>query len=219
VDQSTFVTRTAARLNIDSNDPLYDTLDELADEALHYLEASAPEGWPWMRRTLTLTTTANVSEYTFATLGALATPDVTVSRILDCSVLYQTSYYFPMDLINPEDATRMYGSTATGIPETWYAEASTLYLYPTPNDALTLKVRVVANEASLGASTSTPVLPVVFHGAVIDTMMLLSYQSLLDDKRVALQEAKVERWVERMRRYGAQYSASPRITVRDPLWA
>jgi hypothetical protein len=219
VDQSTFVSRAASRLSITSDDPIYSSLSDYVDDAIHYLETAAPEGWPWMRQTLTLTTTANTGSYTFATLGALATPDVEVSRVVDCSVLYQSNYYFPMDLINPEDATRSYGSTATSIPEAWYAEGATLYLYPTPNAAYTVHVRVIAAESDLGGGSSTPTLPVVFHNAVIDTTLLFAYQALQDDKRMASQERQVERWVEKMRRYGAEYSAAPRITVRDPLWA
>lgn len=219
MDQSTFVSRLASRLNIDSSASIYASLDEYVNEGLHYLETAAPEGWPWYRQTLTLTTTASDNTYTFSTLGALITPNVSVSRVIDCTVLYQSSYYFPLDLINPEDATRMYGSTQTGIPEAWYAEGSTLYLYPTPAAAYTMQVRVVYMEPDLGGTTSTPVLPTVFHQAVIDAALLVAYQQLQDANRMEQQEKKVAGHITRMKRYGAQYSAAPRITVRDPLWA
>jgi hypothetical protein len=217
VDQSTFVTRIANRLNIDSSDPLYASLGDFVDEALHYLETSSAEGYPWYRQTVTLTTTANDRDYAFSELAALTTGTVGVSRINDVSVLYQTNQWIPLDLINPETADMTYGDTRTGIPEAWYAEGQTLYLYPTPNAAYSTRVRVNVVEADLGASTSSPVLPVVFHQAVIDAALLVCYQQLQDVQRMDIQERKVEKWVDRMKRYGTEYARAPKVTVRDPL--
>ena len=217
MDQSTFVSRVANRLNMDSNDPVYSDLDEYVDEGLHWLETAAAEGWPWMRRTLTLTTTADTQDYSFSTLGALVTPTVGISRILDCKILYQSSSYEPMDLASPDTVDLYYGAVATGLPEAWFAEGQILSLYPTPNAAYTIKVRVVYTETNLGGGSSTPVLPVVFHGAVIDAAMLVAYQRLQDVPRVEEQLRLLENWVQRMRRYGAEYAAAPRITVRNPL--
>ena len=217
MDQSTFVTRVAGRLNMDSNDPAYSSLTGYVDEGLHWLETAAPEGWPWMRRTLTLTTTIGVQEYSFATLGALVTPSVAVSRINDVTVLRDSTVYMAMDLISPETADNYYGATATRCPESWYAEGQSLWVYPSPDAAYTMKVRVVYTETDLGAGASTPVLPVVFHGAVIDAAMLIAYQRLQDTARIEEQRRLLQDWIERMRRYGNEYAAAPRIMVRDPL--
>ena len=217
MDQSTFISRVAGRLNMDSSDPAYSSITGYVDEGLHWLETAAPEGWPWMRRTLTLTTTASTGEYSFSTLGALVTPSVGVSRILDCKILYETTIYKPMDLISPETADVFFGSTTTDFPEAWYAEGQTLYLYPTPDAAYTVKVRVVYTETDLGGGSSTPVLPVVFHGAVIDAALMTAYQRLQDTARVEEQRRLLQDWIERMRRYGSEYAAAPKITVRDPL--
>lgn len=217
MDQSTLVTRLANRLNIDSNDPLYANLDEYVNEGIHYLETASAEGFPWMRQTITLTTTANTRSYTFATLGALASPAVTVSKILDLSALYSTTVYMPLDLINPETGDLYYGSTTTGFPEAWFAEGQTLYIYPTPAAAYSIRVRAVYTETDLGGSSSTPIMPVVFHGGIIDAALLVAYGQLQDVNRMDIQERKVEKWVDRMKRYGSEYAASPKITVRDPL--
>lgn len=217
MDQSTFVSRLSSRLNIDSSDPLYSLLDEYVNEALHYLETTADEGYPWMRQRLTLTTTADTQTYSFDTIGALATPDITVSKILDCSVLVGGTVYQPMDLINWETADQSFGVQNTDVPVAWLAEGRTLYLFPTPNDAYTVKVRVVGTEADLGGSTSTPILPTVFHTAVIDAALLIVYQNLQDSRRLQQQQDRVDEWVTRMKRYGGEYASAPRITVRDPL--
>jgi hypothetical protein len=219
VDQSTFVTRIANRLNIDSNDPMYASLDEYVNEGLHYLETSSAEGYPWYRQTVPLTLTANQRDYSFATIGALTSNTVSVSRINDVSVLYQSDQWIPLDLINPETADMTYGNTGTGIPEAWYAEGQTLFVYPSPNSAYSTRVRVNTVEADLGGEGSSPVLPIVFHQAVIDAALLVCYQQLQDVQRMDIQERKVEKWIERMKRYGGEYARAPKVTVRDPLLA
>ena len=218
MDQSTFVSRLASRLNITSSDPLYQSLDEYINEGLHYLETTADEGYPWYRQRLTLTTTANTQTYSFATLGALASPAVTINKILDVSVLIQSSVYQPLDLINWESADLNYGTTNTDLPSAWLAEGRTLYLFPIPDAAYTVKVRAVGMENDLGGSTSTPVLPTFFHTAVIDAALLIAYQQLQDVNRMEVQQRRVDEWVARMKRYGNEYASAPRITVRSPLW-
>jgi hypothetical protein len=218
VDQSTFVSRLAGRLNITSSDSLYSSLDEYVNEALHYLETTADEGYPWYRQRLTLTTTASTQEYSFDTIGALATPDITVSSILDCAILIQSTVYQPLDLVNWETADQSYGAQNTDLPVAWLAEGRTLYLFPIPDAAYTVKVRVVGMENDLGGSTSTPVLPTYFHSAVIDAALLIAYQDLQDVNRMDVQQRRVDEWVSRMKRYGNEHASAPRMTVRDPLW-
>jgi hypothetical protein len=214
VDLATFVSRLATRLNINANDSLYSSLDDYVNEALHYLETSASDGYPWYRQTLILTTTANVQSYAFTILGSLVTPPVAVRKILDAKVRFGTTYQ-PLDLISPETADQSYGERL-GFPTAWYAEGQALYLYPTPDAVYTVKVRVVYMEPDLVEMISTPVLPVVFHGAVLDAALLTAYQQLQDTPRAETQEKKVALWVQRMRQ-GDEYTAAPRITVRDPL--
>ena len=217
MDQSTFVTRVAARLNIDSSDPMYPFLDEYVNEGLHYLETASPEGFPWMTQTVTLTTVANDRDYTFAALGLLTSNSASVTRVKDCSILYMGTQWVALDLINPESADLEYGDSRGSLPQAWFAEGQTLYLYPTPDAAYSVRVRCVTVEPDLGGAASTPVLPVVFHQAVIDAALLVCYQQLQDSSRMETTQGKVDQWVDRMKRYGAEYANAPRVTVRDPL--
>lgn len=215
MDQSTFVTRLSKRLNITSSDPLYAQLDEYVNEALHFLETSSAEGYPWYRNRFALTTTAGDNDYPFTTISTT----YTITKILDCDVLVQDSVYEPMDLVNAETSTQWYGSVVNrSKPEAWFAEGQTLYIYPIPDAAYTVRVRATVMEPDLGGSSSTPILPVVFHQAVIDAALLVAYQELQDVNRMDVQNRKVEQWVTRMKQYGAEYASAPRILVRDPLW-
>lgn len=217
MDYATLQSRVLGRLNTDSADPVAANVGYWVNDALHYLESTSAEGYPWMRQTITLTTTANDRDYTFTQLGALTSNGATINKILDASILSQ-SVYLPLDLINDETSTLYYGGTTAGTPEAWFAEGQMFYLYPTPASADTVRLRVTAIEPDLGGSTSTPVIPTVFHGAIIDAALVEAYQTLQDQARLQQQEKKVDEWIIRMRKYGAEYASAPKITVRDPLW-
>jgi hypothetical protein len=211
VDQSTLVSRVATRLNIDSNDPLYASLDEFVNEAIHHLETSNPDGYQWMRATVT--TTVTTASYTFSQINA----DATIAKVLSVRVL-DSSAWLPLNFCGPDEIQQLYPSNdRTGTPEAYYVEGSTVYLYPTPDTSYTVQIRVLNTEPDLGGASSTPSIPVVFHTAIIDCALLFAYQSLADDRRVALQEQRVATHVQRMRTFGQQYDPAPRIRVREWL--
>lgn len=217
MDQAAFIARVANRMNMSSDDPHYSNLDEWVDDAIHEIETWAPDGWPWLTTTLTLTTTASTGEYTFSTLGALTTPSITINKVKDAKILNTANVYDPLDLMSPTEAEIRYPSTSTGFPDGWYVEGQVLFLYPTPDSAYTVKIRVIRTEPDLGAANSSPLLPTVYHVAVVDTALMFAYQALGDINRFNAQQARLQDWVQRLRRHGNEYEAAPRITVREPL--
>ena len=178
------------------------------------METASADGWPWLRRTYTLTTTAGTSSYSFTTLGALATPSTGVGKILGAKVLVSSTYQ-SLRLLSPEDAVEIYPSTTNNRPEAWFVEGQTFYLYPTPDAAYTIPIRLVITETDLVGTTSTPILPVVFHGAIVEAATLLMYETTQDGQRVQQQEAKVASWIARMARNGREYPSAPKIRVRE----
>jgi hypothetical protein len=216
VDYSTLQSRTLSRLNIGSSDPVASLADEYVNEGLHYLETAAADGWPWYRRTVAWTTTTGVSSISFSTLGTTA--GYAVEKILGLRILRTGSVYNPLRLMSPEEAVDVYPSTQNRPPEAWFVEGQTIYLYPTPDAAYTIQVRVVIGETDLVGTTSTPLMPVVFHTAIVEAAALLYYQTLQDSGRTDLQEKKVGMWISRMRSYGREYQSAPRIRVRDWLF-
>lgn len=211
MDQSTLIARVASRLNIDSNDPLYDDLDDLVNEAIHHLETSSPDGYQWMRATVN--TTVSAASYTFTQISG----SQTIARIMSLRVLDNATWR-PLDFRGPDEIQQLYPSSSdTGIPESYYVEGSTVYVYPTPDASYTAQYRVLVTEADLGGGGSTPSIPTVFHTAIVDCALLFAYQALADDRRVALQESRVAQHVQRMRTFGQQYDPVPRIRVREWL--
>lgn len=208
-------TRVLRRLAATSDDPIADDVDDYVNEALHYLETMAPDGWPWMRQTITITTT--VAPYTFTQLASFTTASASVAKVLSIRQLNDT-YWQQLDYRTVDEAQQLYPNRdRTGPSETYSVDGNTVTLYPTPDSGRATEFRVVTVEPDLSATGSSPVLPSVFHGAIVDAACLVAYQVLQDDKRMELYEQKVNRWVDRFRRYGNQAEGSPRIKVREWL--
>lgn len=214
MDYSTLKSTVLDRLSMSTDDPAAAAVGGYVNEALHEIETSTSDGWSWMRQTVDLTTTAGTGSYTFATIGALTTGALTVSKILDVKVYRSSGYYSPMDLIAPNEAELLYPSTTSAIPESWFTEASTLYIYPAPDAAYQLRIRVVTVEPDLTGSGSTPILPTVFHSAVVESACAIYYESLQDTAKMQATQQRVDRWVDRMKRYGPEYQRAPRVTTR-----
>lgn len=214
MNYSALQSRVLARLNLSSADPAAANVDEYVNEGIHYLESAAPDGWPWMRTTITLPTVTNTASYAFTTIGLIPAVTVTIAKVLSAKVLRSTVYQ-DLRLLSPQESVEMYPSTNTGPPEAFFVEGSTLYLYPTPNAVYSVPLRVVIGETDLGGNSSTPVLPVVFHSAIVEAAALLMYETIQDSAKLAQQEQRVQGYLKRMREYGRQYPAAPSIRVRE----
>lgn len=212
MDYGTVQTRVRNRLNMGTDDPLSSLTDEYTNEALHLLESAHPSGWPWMRRVYTFSTTAGDGSYAFTDITTAAV----LAKIIDVKLL-SGSVYYPLTLISPEEAEQIYPVTTSRIPESWYVEGRTLYLYPSPDAAYTMSVRAVITETDLGGSTSTPVLPVVYHSAWVEQTLLLMYETLQDDAKIDMTQKRVNQWVDRMMKHGREYAGAPGVRVREWL--
>lgn len=210
--------RVLARIATDSNDPIASNVDAYVNEGIHYLETMAPDGWPWMRQTISMTTT--VAAYTFTQLGSQASSNTTqpIAKVLSVKVLNQT-YYQPLVYRTIDEADQLYPATNNqGLPESYTVDGNTLTILPTPQTAgYYTKIRVVTVEPDLSASSDTPVMPAVFHGAIVDAATYMAYKELQDGQTVATYEQQINRWIDRFRRYGNQSEGTPKIKVREHL--
>lgn len=160
-----------------------------------------------------VTTTVTTGAYTFSQLDATNT----IAKILSVKVNVGSYGWQPLTFRGPDETNQLYPDTSTGLPEAFFVEGETLYIYPDPDTSYTAEIRVLNTEADLGGSASTPSIPTVFHTGIIDCALMFAYQALGDDRKVTLQEARVERTVARMRGYGTPYQSSPKIRVREWL--
>lgn len=211
MDRSTLIARVAARLNITSDDPLYADLGDLINEAIHYLDTSSPDGWPWMRTTIN--TTVTTGTYTFSQLAGTTS---TVAKILSAKVKDGDTWQI-LRFRNQDEIDQLYPTDDAGLPESYAVDGGQVGIYPPPDGTYQLRLRVVFSENDLSAGTDTPVMPESFHTGIVDAALLFAYQSLADTQRVTLQEQRVIAMLQRMRTYGIQYDPSPTIRVRQWL--
>lgn len=213
MDYQTLQSRTLNRLNMTTTDPIGGLVDEYINESLHMIETAVPNGWPWMRSYINFSTTAGTGSYAFTTISS----SVSVSKILDAKILRQSQYYQPLQLISPEEADQNYPVTSSGIPEGFFVEGQTLYIYPNPDAVYSVRARVVTTEPDLVGSGSSPVLPVVFHSAIVEGALTFFYETLQDSTRLGIAQGRLAEWIERMKRYGQEYQSAPRVRVREQL--
>lgn len=212
MDQNAIISRVSARLLVDSGDPIYAQLDEMVNDAIHQLDASSTNGWPWMQTTLR--TTVTTSSYTFTQLSS----SLTLTKIDSIRVKNLTAW-IPLERLGYEDIAQYYTTDDTGVPDSYIIEGSRVAFYPPPDGSYLAEIRAVYAEPDLGGSGSSPIMPTIFHNAIIDATLLLAYQSLLDDKRAALYEQRVAGHLARMETYGNQAGMpAPAIHVREPLY-
>lgn len=215
MDFTTLKSRVLTRLSMSSTDPAASDAGSLVNEALHELETAVGNGWPWMRRRYETTLSTSADAYTFADLTGEAT--LSISKILDISTLYQSNYWQKLDFISPTEAEQQYPTEVTGPSEAWYGEGGQVWLYPQPVAGSTFRVRALTVEPDLTADSDEPILPSWFHGAVIEAAAAIYYETLQDTAKLQATQSRVDRWVDRMKRYGPQTATSPRVAVREPL--
>lgn len=211
MNKSELVTRVANRLNITSDDPLYDQIPDIINEAIHYLDTASPDGWPWMRTTLN--TTITIGSYTFSQLSGTTS---TIAKVLSAKVKDGDTWQI-LRFRNQDEIDQLYPTDDTGLPESYTVDGGKIGVYPPPDGSYSLQARVIFSENDLSGNTDSPTLPASFHTGIVDAALLIAYQALADDRRVALQEQRVIATIQRMRTYGIQYDPSPTIRVREWL--
>ena len=194
-----------------TSDPAAATIASDVNEAIHLIETLAPDGWAWTRGVYTFTTTANTASYTMANISS----SDSINTVLDVKILRQNNYWQRLDLISPHEAELTYPETNSGIPEAWYLDGTSLYIYPTPDGAYATRVRATKYEPDLTGGGSTPVIPTVYHSAIVEATLTIIYERLQDTTRLGLAQSRLDQWLQRMRVGQHKYQGAPRITVRE----
>lgn len=205
--------RVLARMGTDSNDMLAANVDSWINDGIQYLGTVAANGFDWLKRTVTFTATSD--SYSFDQLSSYAGQPVV--KVLHVRVEIDGTRRV-LSPVPYEEAYIAYQVDTRGTPEVYAVTESRLFLFPTPpSSGVPLTVQVLVAEKDLVNDGDTPLMPVTYHGAIIDAALLLFYSALQDDRRMEVQEARVNRWVDRMLTSGSQDKMRMRVTVRNPL--
>lgn len=195
-----------------SGDPAIGDAGTLINEGMHFVEISAPGGWPWQHRTTAFTTTATVAVYPFSEINT----SNTISKVLSVKVLVGNAWQ-PLTYISPDEAQVDWPYRGdTSAPVGYSIEGSSLYLYPPqPGARYYTQVRSIIAEPDLNADADLPLMPSIYHGSIITAGLILYYDTLQDLQKAQVAQQQLDRWLQRMTTYARQSGQLPRVRLRN----
>lgn len=185
----------------------------IVNGALHWLSMKGvPRPWPWLEVNGVHTITAGIEGYGFDDLYG------------DELVAVREAWFFDDDLavtpllrVQRGEQLERYMDSMRSTPQTWALNGKVLYLRPIPDGTLTeLGFLGVRAESGLSAGGDEPLLPEMFHDAVVErgASVLLRRLRRPDDAKIAGDAAND--WVTEMRRYAPALRGPGRGRITDP---
>ena len=214
MDFTALQTRVRNRLNMSTDDPVEDLVDEYVNEGLHVVDMANPTGWPWLYATANFTTTTNQESYGFSAI--VNSSSITVWKLADVRVR-SGDVFDPLTLVSAEEGNYLWPTVAQGFPQAYFVEGETLYIRPIPNGAYGTRVRYVKAEQDMVAGTDGPLMPARYHGAIVTAALVIFYETLQDTQRLAMEQTRLDSWVQRMWRSSDETVEIPRVRVRDSM--
>lgn len=192
------------------------TVNGYINEALHVIETENPGGWDWLRVPFNFSTVAGTERYTLAAIAAGSAVAIAggIHAIVSAERLIpgSTSGPFPMIRQPRRQAQELYPFTLTQPPEVYYVEGLALGLKPIPDAVYTISGIALAIEPDLVADGNTPILPAMFHAAIIEKAAALLARRTQNAGKAAECESFYKEWVGRMRRY-RPYTGPGRVSA------
>lgn len=202
MDLSTIRTSVYDRLGVPSNDALLTTavLNRAINAALHEIESE--QDWPWYQATETLTTSAGDATYT---------PGATWLRTRVLRVANET----PLPRYSYEELIERWPfDSSTGKPREYAVEAGEIHLRPIPDGVYSLEHRFVAKEDDLDSDGESPMMPDIFHQAIVDLATHIVLRRSSEDARSQQALGDYERWRTKMIRHKRKFQGPARIRTR-----
>lgn len=184
--------------------------------ALHKLETENPKGWDWLRYDGYFTTVAGTDKYPFAAITYGST--VTIMKIIELRVDTAPGQYVDsLPRVSKAALLGTYGSYASGVPESYAVDGQAVYFRPVPQNAFTIHYTAIIAEPDLVDPTDTPIMPVMFHDAIVEGATHMLFRSTQNTAGASMCQAAVTDWVRRMREYSNPYVGPGQ--VRDTLYS
>jgi len=159
-------------------------------------ELSLEDRWPWLEKTTTVSLVNGTASY------ALPTDVRTVTVVFDANAnVYDEASI--RDLVTfqqvGDDIPAQFGEGYF-----YSTDGLNIYVSPTPSASGTLTVKYVANETALAGDSDTPLLPAVYHEAVVQLAALKIGQRRMggsdDTRRIDLYQRTYNRLIGKMKR-------------------
>lgn len=191
MDLDGFRTATEYRLGIPSGDSMFTdaVLNSLINTALRHIAAEAD--WDWLMGTEALSATNGVDTEALAA-GYVRTINMSIGE------------YPPLKQVTVDELDYMEG--ASGQPKFFSIVNGAAYFRPVPDGSYTIDHRYIKAESTLSNDTDTPLLPAVFHDAVVEYAAYLGFRRINEptDAKEALESYQM--WLAKMHGRGSRYA-------------
>ena len=191
MDLDTFRTNIRLRLGIPSGDAMFSDTDlmNLTNTSIRHLSAEAD--WDWL-----------IGSESINTVDATETitPGATWVRTIDLTI----GVYAPLRKITVDELDYMDG--ASGQPKFYAVMGGGIVLRPIPNAVYAIQHRFVKSETALTSGANTPLVPTVFHDAIVEYASYLAFRRInqMTDAKAALEGYQM--WLAKMHGRGDRYA-------------
>lgn len=179
--------RTAVRLraHVPSTDGIWTDsfVDDAVNEALQSISLEQP--WPWLEVTESVTGGTNPIDMSAFSVAVRDIKTVFVDSDQAHSV--STADIDGWDNVQAERARWV-----------WASSADDLLIRPEPTSSNTVKVRYFRNEPVLTSDATSPLMPAVYHYAIVHRAASIGFEGIDDQSSAAMHEARARGFIERM---------------------
>lgn len=192
MDLQTMIPQVRIRAGVPAEDGLWTdaAITALVNEALHYLDSESD--WLWGERVATVTTSNGDNEY-----------DLPANWKRTLHVTGPDGYL--LDEVKAQQILRY--KSASGIPRMYDVYQTSIRFAPTPTSALAYIHSYLLAEVDLAAVDDEPLVPAIFHNAIIEYATYLGFRRTGEGSDAAAALAGYQTWVERMKARGFAYAA------------
>lgn len=147
--------------------------------------------------------TSNLSGGTYIVRKVYYGLDSTLSGVISVMISESPRRLISLSPMNASNLLPFLGST--GIPSYYHLDVSAsstglpqIAFYPTPAAAYNIYVASKTQMTNMSASTNTSIIPVQYHGLVINKAAMFAFQKL-DDTRYQLEKREYDEGIEKMK--------------------
>lgn len=192
---------TRVRLGVPSNDTFYQDiyLDDLLNEALAAI--STAFDWTWLQATELINTVAGTRFYSPVDPLYMVTKAVSIQG-------YDAMTWVDMQTIrNWPDDTR-------DVPQYYTIWLNQIYMAPAPSAVYAIRHDYLKREPVLDENGDTPLMPSVYHYAIIAHAVHLGFLRAGDLPRAAQAKNEADAWIDRMLNGRIGSTSTLRVRVR-----
>lgn len=182
-------------------------LTALINDAIHYLEIESPSGWPWQKYRDDFVTVAGTQEYAFTTIDS----SNTISRIGSLRLIVDSNYEYELTQMSYPDLVTFYSSTNQSTPEAFAVSGRAVILRPVPSAVWTIRFAATKAEPDLSANDDEPLMPAMFHNAIIEQACYLWYRRSGNDNSAQVAKAELTHLIAKMMAYSRETAGPSRI--------